>query len=507
MDELLLGVDIGTYASKGVLCTATGRIVAAQELEHDLNVPRPGWAEQDADRVWWGDFVTLTRRLLTGRDAAAVRAVGVSAIGPCLLPLDEADRPLRPGILYGIDTRASAEVAELTAAIGEDALVDLCGMTLSSQAIGPKLCWLARHEPQVWARTRSVLTASSYLVLRLTGQRVMDPHTASHYNPLFDLAAAKWSDRFASLVAPPQWLPRLQWPTEQAGVVTAAAAAETGLRPGTPVATGTVDAAVEALSVGVRRPGDMMLMYGTTAFFILVTPGPVRTRGMWSTAYCLPGMYDLAAGMATTGALTRWFRDGFARDLGPDGYRALTAEAEATPPGAAGLVVLPYWSGERTPIQDPEARGVVAGLTLAHTRGHVYRALLEGTAYGIRHNLEAMADLGAVVRRVVAVGGGTRSPLWLQIVSDVTGVPQEVPAETIGASYGDAFLAGVSAGCVPGVEAIDTWARSGRTVEPRPDHHDRYQRYYEVYRAVYEEGRQQWHALARLGERDAPAGG
>ncbi len=506
MDELLLGVDIGTFASKGVLCTAAGRIVATQEVEHGLDVPRAGWAEHDADRVWWADFVALTRRLLDGRDPASVRSVGVSAIGPCLLPLDEADRPLRPGILYGIDTRASEEVAELTAAIGEDTLVDLGGMTLSSQAMGPKLCWLRRHEPQVWARTRSVLTASAYLVLRLTGRRVMDPHTASHYNPLFDLAAVGWSDRFSSLVAPSQWLPPLQWPTEQAGVVTPAAAAETGLRAGTPVAAGTVDAAAEALSVGVRRPGDLMLMYGTTAFFILVTPGAVRTRGMWSTAYCLPGMYDLAAGMATTGALTRWFRDGFARDLGPDGYRALTAEAEATPPGAAGLVVLPYWSGERTPIQDPEARGVVAGLTLAHTRGHVYRALLEGTAYGIRHNLDTMADLGADVRRVVAVGGGTRSPLWLQIVSDVTGVAQEVPAETIGAAYGDAFLAGVAAGCVPGVEAIDTWTRPGRTVEPRAGIHERYRRYYEVYRAVYEQGRDQWHALARLGAPDAPSG-
>ncbi len=497
--ELILGVDVGTYGSKGVLCDADGRVVASAEAEHGMDVPRPGWAEQDADAVWWADFVRLSREL-TRRLALAdvVAAVGVSAIGPCLLPLDAAGRPLRPGILYGVDTRASAEVDELTGRIGSAGLLRLGGMGLSSQAVGPKLLWLARHEPDVWARTRHVLTASSYLVYRLTGELVMDTHTASHYNPLFDLDALAWSARYAALVPGSDRLPRLGWPGELAGRVSAAAAEETGLRPGTPVAVGTVDAAAEALSAGVAAPGDMMLMYGTTTFFILVTAAPVRQEGMWSTAYCLRGAYDLAAGMATTGALTRWFRDGFARDLPGGGYAALTAEAAAAPPGSLGLVILPYFSGERTPIQDPDARGVAAGLTLAHGRGHVYRALLEGTAYGVRHNMEAIRGLGAEVRRVVAVGGGTRSRLWPQIVSDVTGETQEIPAETTGAAYGDAFLAGWAAGLLPGLGALPAWVRPGETVAPDPDAVARYAPYYRIYRELYGATREQCHALARL---------
>lgn len=497
--ELILGVDVGTYGSKGVLCEADGRVAASAEVEHGMDVPHPGWAEQDADAVWWSDFVRLSREL-TGRLATTdvVAAVGVSAIGPCLLPLDAAGRPLRPGILYGIDTRASAEVDELTGRIGTADLLRLGGMALSSQAMGPKLLWLARHEPEVWARTRHVLSASSYLVYRLTGELVMDRHTASHYNPLFDLDELAWSSRYAAFVPGDEYLPRLGWPTEIAGGVGAAAAAETGLRVGTPVAVGTVDAAAEALSVGVAQPGDMMLMYGTTTFFILVTAGPVRQEGMWSTAYCLPGAYDLAAGMATTGALTRWFRDGFARELPAGAYATLTREAEVVPPGSLGLVVLPYFSGERTPIQDPEARGVIVGLTLAHGRGHVYRALLEGTAYGVRHNLEAIRGLGADLRRVVAVGGGTRSRLWLQIVSDVTGETQEIPAQTTGAAYGDAFLAGWAAGLLPGLAALPAWVRPGERVVPRPEATAQYAPYYGIYRDLYGATRDQCHALARL---------
>ncbi len=498
--ELLVGIDIGTYGSKGVLCRPDGVVVRSAEVEHGMDVPHPGWAEHDADAVWWADFARLARELAGAAPAGAIGGVGVSAIGPCLLPLDAGGHPLGPGILYGVDTRASTEVAELTAAIGEEGLLASGGMLLSSQAVGPKLLWLQRHAPEVWERTRSVLTASSYVVFRLTGEQVMDPHTASHYNPLFDLDGVRWGTPYSDRVPGAERLPRLGWPTEVAGRVTPAAAAETGLPVGTPVACGTVDAAAEALSVGVSAPGDMMLMYGTTTFFILVTPGPVRQRGMWSTAYCLPGMYDLAAGMATTGALTRWFRDRLAPDAG--GYAALTREAEAVPAGAEGLVVLPYFSGERTPIQDPDARGVIAGLTLAHGRGHLYRALLEGTAYGVRHNLEAIAALGADVRRIVAVGGGTRSRLWVQIVSDVAGVAQELPARTTGAAYGDALLAAWAVGLAPGLEALSQWVQPGETVHPAPERTARYDPYYRAYRALYPATAEQCHALTRLGRPD-----
>ncbi len=510
--ELLLGVDVGTYSTKGVLCTPAGEVLASHTVEHGLSLPRPGWAEQDADAVWWSDVVEVCRALVGsgGRYVGTdVGAVAVSAIGACMLPVDIAGRPLRPGVLYGIDTRATAEIAWLNQRFGEGPLFDLGGMALTSQAIGPKILWLRRHEPDVYARTRTILSASSYLVLRLTGEAVMDRHTASYYNPLVDVRALAWDPRFAEPIVEAEKLPRLLWPTEIAGEVTVQAAAETGLAAGTPVTAGTIDAAAEAISVGVAAPGDMMVMYGTTMFFILVTDRPMPDSRMWATGYCLPGLYDVAGGMATSGALTRWFRDNFAAAEvadeargGPNVYAQLAAAAAAVPAGAEGLVCLPYFAGERTPINDPDARGVFAGLTLSHTRAHLYRAMLEGTAYGVRHNLEVMREMGAVARRLVAVGGGAQNRLWLQIVSDVVGMAQAVPERTIGAAYGDAFLAGLATGLVSGREVLNRdWVRVADTLEPRPEEARRYDGYYEVYRHLYEHVKDDLHALARLGNR------
>ena len=396
-------------------------------------------------------FVGLTRQLLGDRFSGEdVGGVAVSAIGACVLPVDAEGRPLRQGILYGIDTRASEEIAWLNERFGEEPMFDLGGMALTSQAIGPKILWIQRHEPEVYAAAHMFLGSSSYMVYRLTGEYVMDYHTASYYNPLFDLRNLRWDARFAGPIVELDRLPKLMWSDQIAGEVTPAAAAETGLKVGTPVTAGTIDAAAEAVSVGVVDPGDMMVMYGTTMFFIHVTGDPVPDPRMWATAFALPGRYSIDGGMSTTGALTRWFRDNLAGEEmaaeaagGPNAYAALAEAAGRIPPGAEGVICLPYFAGERTPINDPDARGVYAGLTLSHTKAHLYRASLEGTAYGVRHNLETMSAMGAPPRRLVAVGGGAKNPLWLQIVSDVSGLPQDVPERTIGASYGDAFMAGL----------------------------------------------------------------
>jgi len=180
---------------------------------------------------------------------------------------------------------------------------------------------------------------------------------------------------------------------------------------------------------------------------------------MWTVAGAFPKQYCLAAGMATTGSLTRWFRDELARDLAPDGaYQTLFSEAENIEPGAGGLLLLPYFSGERTPINDPKARGIIVGLTLSHTRAHIYRAILEGIAYGICHNIETFRAINANVDRVIAVGGGTKSKTWVQIVSDVAGIEQIIPEQTIGASYGDAFLAGLAIGMVQKTD-LSQWVK------------------------------------------------
>jgi xylulokinase len=510
MGDLLLGVDIGTYSSKGVLCSPDGEVLASESVEHGLSLPRPGWAEQDADSIWWADFVAITRKLLSGKyKGGDVGAVGVSAIGGCMLPVDQNGKPLRPGVLYGIDTRATEEIAWLNEHFGEEAMYALSGMALTSQAIGPKILWLRRNEPEVFAKTHKILTASSYLVLRLTGEYVIDRHTASYYNPLVNLETVEWDGRFAEPIVDLGSLPKMRWSIEIAGEVTESASRETGLKAGTPVSAGVVDAAAEAISVGVEDPGDMMIMYGTTMFFIHVTARPVPDPRMWATAYCFPGTYDIAAGMATSGALTRWFRDQFGHEEmeveargGENAYAALANAAAQVRPGADGLVCLPYFSGERTPINDPQARGVFAGLTLSHTKAHLYRSVLEGTALGVRHNLDAMRAMGAEPVRLVAVGGGAKNRLWLQIVSDVTGVPQVVPRRTIGASLGDAFLAGLATGIISDREALRRdWVQIDTILEPNQSNASAYKELYAVYRSLYDHAKDDLHALAQIGDR------
>ncbi len=476
MSPTFLGLDVGTSSSKGVLVDAAGRVVARAEVEHATSSPHPGWVEHDADDVWWSDFVAIVRELLDDHDPPD--AIGVSGIGPVLLPADGDGRPLRPAILYGVDTRATAEIAELTQELGGDAILRRAGTPLSSQAVGPKWRWLRRHEPEVWDATRLFLMASSFLVHRLTGEYVLDHHSASQCDPMYDLDAADWARDWSDAVAPGLELPRLAWPTEVAGTVTPAAAHATGLRAGTPVTTGTVDAWAESVSAGVRDAGDTMVMYGTTMFLVQVTDTPARHRNLWSTRGISPGSFTTAAGMATSGAITAWLRE-----LTGRGYGELVEAAGSVPAGSRGLLLLPYFAGERTPIFDPDARGVVVGLTTAHGRADLYRAALEGIAHGVRHNLEVFADAGGPsAPRLVAVGGGTRGGLWTRIVSDVTGLAQDVPADTTGAALGDAFLAAAAVGAADDVRA---WNPVVDTVAPDPARTARYDEFHRHYRELY----------------------
>jgi xylulokinase len=290
-------------------------------------------------------------------------------------------------------------------------------------------------------------------------------------------------------------LPRLAWSDEIAGHVIETGAEETGLKVGTPVAVSAVDALSEAISVGAVQAGDLMIMYGSTTFFILTLDNSIADTRMWSVAGAFQGQYNLAAGMATTGSLTRWFRDELAADLpDEDAYQILFDEAEKITPGAEGLLLLPYFSGERTPINDPMARGIIAGLSLAHNRNHIFRAVLEGVAFGIRHNIDTFKDIGAEINRIIVVGGGTKSHHWLEIVSSVTGIAQIMPELTIGACYGDAFLAGRVAGLLSH-DDLRTWVKYKDEIFP--DRHSQmvYESIYDDYRILYEQNRELLHRL------------
>jgi xylulokinase len=497
VSDLLLGIDMGTGSTKGVLSTPDGEIVATASRAHQMSLPRPGWAEVDATTVWWGDLVEVARELMDQRAGRAIAGMCVSGVGPCLLVCDERLEPVRPAILYGIDGRAGDEIAELTARFGARAILQRCGKALSTQAVGPKMLWFRRHEPEAWARGRRWYNSNSYAAAKLTGEYVLDHHSASQSDPLYDVRAFDWAHDWVPEVAGGMEMPRLVWPHEVVGTVTGAAAAQTGIPAGTPVSAGTIDAWAEAFSAGVRQPGDLMLMYGSTMFFVEVLESFRVQPKLWTTAAVEPGRYTLAAGMSTSGSLTTWIQE----LTGGAPFEDLIREAAAVAPGSDGVIMLPYFAGERTPIFDPRARGVIAGLTLRHRRGHLFRAAYEGIAFGIRQIVEFLEDDENPIRRLVAVGGGTRGGLWTEIVSDVTGRAQEIPEQTIGAGYGDALLAAIGAGLVP---PETNWARVGRRVEPDEARHERYQELFDTYCALYPATREHVHFLARLQEAAFP---
>ncbi len=422
MTTYFIGVDVGTFESKGVVVDGQGTIVAQAASPHKMIVPRPGWAEHRPDEDWWGDVVTIIRALLARSriNPCDVKAVATSAIGPCMLPLDAGGTPLMNGVLYGVDSRATAEIEELTRRIGVETLLTRRNGGLTSQSVGPKILWLKNRHPELYAKARMFVSATPYITFRLTGEYVMDHFTAAGFTPLYDPLRQTWSDEFADGIVDLAHLPRLLWSSEIAGHVTSAASAETGLAVDTPVVCGTIDAAAEALSVGVTSPGDMMVMYGSTIFIIQITAEQVRDPRLWYAPWLFPGLHASQAGLATSGTLTRWFADQIYREMPVSEVMNGMAEAAAhSPPGAKGLIVLPYFSGERTPIHDPDAKGVIFGLDLTHSRDDLYRGALEGIGYAVRHIVETFDAVGHSPQRLVAVGGGTRNAVWLEAVSDI----------------------------------------------------------------------------------------
>lgn len=482
-----LGIDIGTFESKGTLVDDTGRIVATAARPHKMLVPQPGWAEHDAETNWWAEFCSISKELIasSGVNPADIRSVGASGIGPCMLPVDTDGAPLMNAVLYGVDTRAALEIEELTAEIGVDELVRTGGNALTSQSVGPKILWLKKNRPELYARTHKVLNSSSFLVHRLTGRYVLDHYSACSSSPLYDAASNQWTDRFSDRIIAPERLPDLLWTTDIAGTVTAAAADATGLAAGTPVIAGTIDAASEAVSVGVQDTGEMMVMYGSTMFIILVTDKRVEDPRLWYAPWLFQGQHACMSGTSTSGTLTRWFQDQFARELDPkSALRELAEQAATSPPGANGLVVLPYFSGERTPIHDPQAKGVLFGLDLTHTRADIYRAFLEGIAYGVNDVIETYVGAGAPLKTIAAVGGGTKNQVWSQSVSDVSNWPQSVRAKTIGAAYGNAFLGAVAVGDAKRGD-IDIWNPVERQIEPDSGNAAVYARRRKTFRELY----------------------
>jgi xylulokinase len=507
-NQYLLGVDIGTNSSKGVITEAeTGEILASHVIEHSISMPRPRWAEHDAEIIWWGEFVEICHQLISRANInpKEICAIGTSGLGACVLPTNAAGVPLRPAILYGIDTRALAEIEELENKFSKKKIYDISLMDLSTQSTGPKILWIKNNEPDVYRETSYFLTSESYLVYKLTGNATVDFFIAGDYAPMFDVRKNNWNVETTTYITPIKKLPKLYWSCDLAGKVTPQAAKETGLLEGTPVIVGTADGGSEALSGGVTEPGDMMMMFGSSFYFILLTKKIIPTKLIWSSAWLDNGSYTLQGGTNTAGSLTRWFRDNFsplemaAQNSGGDNaYASMANLLTQSPLGANGLIALPYFEGERTPIHDPQAKGVLFGLTLKHTRADLYRALLEGIGFGIQHILDEMKKESVYPKRMVGIGGGTHNLRWMQLICDISNIEMIIPEQKIGACYGDAFMAGLGIGLFKNLREISKWIKIQHVLKPDMEAHNTYGRFYRVFRDLYKNTEHDMHNLTNL---------
>jgi xylulokinase len=450
---LLAGLDVGTSSVKGLLVSADGgQVVARAEVEHPLSTPRPGWAEQDPED-WWAGAEAVLRAL---GDAGGIAAIGLTGQMHGLVALDASGRVLRPAMLWN-DGRTGAECREIEERVGLEALIAQTGNRALTGFTAPKLRWLARHEPDVYARIDRVLLPKDYVRLRLCGEYATDVADASG-TLLFDVARRRWSETVVeTLEVDPAWLPRALESPEVSGVTTDGAV---------PIAAGAGDQAAGALGVGVDRPGPASVVLGTSGVVFAASDAFAADGAARVHAFChaVPGAWHSMGVMLSAAGSLRWLRDVAAPATA---YDELLAEAERWEPGAEGLTFLPYLAGERTPHADPDARASFTGLSLRHDRGALVRAVLEGVAFGLRDGLDLVSELSGrpVLGRVS--GGGARSRLWLQILASVLELPLQRTAVDEGASFGAALLGGVACGVFADVhEAVAACVRPGEVVEP-----------------------------------------
>lgn len=483
-----LGIDSSTTATKALLMDAEGQVVGVASAEYGYETPRPLWSEQEP-ALWWTATISSIRQVLaeTGVAPEAVKGIGLTGQMHGLVLLDADGQSLRPAILWN-DQRTGAECDEMRAIIGKQRLIAITGNDALTGFTAPKILWVKNNEPAIYSRIVHILLPKDYVRLQLTGECATDKAGASG-TQLFDVKQRDWSGEVvAALGIDPAWLPRTFEGTAVTGYLTPSAAQSIGLPAGIPVVGGGGDQAANAVGTGAVVDGVVALSLGTSGVVFASSDQPIVEPNGRLHAFChaAPGKWHLMGVMLSAAGSLRWFRDTCAPGVD---FETLLAEAAAAPPGSDGLLFLPYLTGERTPHPDPLARGAFVGLTVRHTRAHLTRAVLEGVAFGLRDSFELMKAAGlADVAQVRVSGGGTRSPLWRQILADVLQAEMATINTAEGAAYGAALLTAVGLGVFASVpEACQQVIRvTGRTAisGDAPLYERPYARYRQLYPAL-----------------------
>jgi xylulokinase len=492
MQSCVLGIDVGTGGTRAVIMDDRGAIISSATEDHvPFASPTIGWAEQHPEDWWRATGIAVRKALVEGKlRAQQIACVGFSGQMHGAVMLDDRFEVVRPALIW-CDVRTEKQCKDLAQQIGTERLIELtCNPPLANFTL-TKFLWTRENEPENWKRVRFVMLPKDYVRFRLTGERAIDMADASG-TLMLDVAHRRWSSEVLQAVEiDASVLPSLYESPEVCGRVSVKGAEQTGLAVGTPVVAGAGDQAAGAVGMGIVAPGAVSAAIGTSGVVFAATDRPaLDSRGRLHTfCHAIPGRWHVMGVTQAAGQSLRWFRDNLMsscerRDGDP--YERLTAEAAKVPAGSDGLLWAPYLMGERTPHLDPNARGVLVGLTASHSRGHVVRAILEGVAFSLKDTFTIFEEMRVPVKSIRLGGGGARSPLWRQIQADIYGQDVEIVAAEEGAAYGAAILAGVGAKIWPTVDAAcQSVVRVVERIPPKLENKTVMMEQYAAYRRIY----------------------
>lgn len=490
----LLGTDIGTSGTKTILMDTNGNLIAQDLQEYDVLTPKPLWAEQ-----WPSVWLDAAKKSIqnttakSGINPADIKGIAISGLyGGSGIPLDEQMNPVRPCMIW-MDRRANEETKWALEHIGEEKLLEITHNGADPYYGFTKILWLKNNEPENWKKTKLFLPPNNYVIYKMTGKIAIDYSSAGNIGGIFDMNQRTWSQELMDAMGIPlSMMPQnIVESTDIVGGLTKEMAEELGLSEGMPVVASGIDCGAANIGLGVFESGVYAAAIGTSMCAALISDKPVKGKGLivWPYLYEAKKLSYYFAGGATAGAIVKWFINTLCqfeteaqKAGGPGVYDILNSEAANIPAGSEGLIVLPYFMGERSPVWDSDAKGTMVGLSLIHTKAHIYRAFLEAVAYSLRDAMEATGE--SLGESILLAGGVTKSMLWRQIFADVTGYPIVCPIHDVEANMGDVMLAGIGTGLLT-YDEVKKWQVLDEKIMPNIENHEKYNRYYKVYHSIY----------------------
>lgn len=501
--DYILGIDIGTTSVKTLLISGEGKIVEETSASHDLISLHPNWAEEDAD-IWW-ENTKKTLRFLREKHPEKmenVKGIGCSGMVPAIVLLDEKGRPVRKTIQQN-DARAVEQIKKVTETLDQKALFRRTGGKTNQQHILPRLLWVKENEPEVWERTRMVMGSYDWIVYQLTGVCSLEKNWAAESGAM-DIRSGQWLlDDLKMFGIDPGIFPQINESMTVVGGTKKEWESEFGIPEQTKVIAGSADHVASTLAAGIRKKDDLLIKFGGAGDILYCVDEIETNPKLFFDYHIVPGHYLLNGCMASSGSLVKWFTKDIIHE--DEGFAKLDAQAMQVPSASEGLIILPYFLGEKTPIFDPTARGVLFGLTLSHTNGHIFRAILEAVIYGFRHHVEVLKEMGHEPKRIMATNGGAKSKFWCQIAADILGQPICSYPSHPGSALGVAFLAGMSVGVFRQWDEIEKFLTDSRVFIPDPKAVSVYDKAYQIYRNLYEQLRPSFEDVQKLYENEKEA--